>query len=177
VPGDISLPGTAYISKSGAGEALSAAIRALRVTGCAVRQNAGVTGRSRLTFIIQSEVLAADEISERMGLQPTNVVDKGAPISRRSLDAGQRRHTTWELASGLPDDADPAAHLDALLPLVEPRSSALRQIQRTGATAFWSCFVTAKPTGNLLWFEPEVLSRLGEVGAALEFDVYDSDDA
>jgi hypothetical protein len=36
--------------------------------------------------------------------------------------------------------------------------------------------VTAKPTGNVLWFEPDVLSRLGEVGAAFEFDIYDSDD-
>jgi hypothetical protein len=52
----------------------------------------------------------------------------------------------------------------------------LRQIQGTGATAFWSCFVTAKPTGNMLWFEPGILSRLGEVGAAFEFDIYDSDD-
>jgi hypothetical protein len=151
-------------------------IRAFRATEYAVRQNAGVTGRSRLTFIIQSEVLAADEISERMGLQPTNVVEKGAPISRRNPDAGQRRHTTWELASGLPEDAELTAHLEALLPLFEPRSSALRQIQGTGATAFWSCFVTAKPMGNMVWFEPAVLSRLGEVGAALEFDIYDSDD-
>jgi len=129
-----------------------------------------------LTFIIQSEVLAADEISERIGLQPTNVVEKGAPISRRNPDAGQHRYTIWELASSLPDEAELAAHLDALLPLFEPRSSALRQIQDTGATAFWSCFLTAKPTGHMLWFEPEVLSRLGEVGAALEFDIYDSDD-
>jgi hypothetical protein len=128
-----------------------------------------------LTFIIQSEVLAADEISERMGLQPTNVVDKDAPTSWRNPGPAQRRHTTWELASSLPDDAEPAAHLEALLPLLEPRSSALRQIRGTGATVFWSCFVTAKPTGNMLWLEPDVLSRLGQVGAALEFDIYDSD--
>ena len=111
-----------------------------------------------------------------MDLQPTNVVEKGDPISRRNPDAGQRRHTTWELASGLQDDAELAAHLEALLRLFEPRISALRQIQATGATAFWSCFVTAKPTGNMLWLEPDVLSRLGKVGAALEFDIYDSDD-
>lgn len=141
-----------------------------------MRQNAGVTGRSRLAFIIQSEVLAADEISGRMGLRPTNVVEKGLPISRRNRDAVQRRHTTWELASGLPDDAEPAAHLEALLQLLEPCTSAVHQIQGTGATAFWSCFVTAKPTGSMLWFEPEVLSRLGELGAALEFDIYESDD-
>lgn len=141
-----------------------------------MRQNAGVAGRSTLTFIIQSEVLAPDEISERMGLQPTNVVAKDVPISRRNPNAAQRRHTTWELASGLPDDAEPAVHLEALLPLLEQQSSALRQIQDTGATTFWSCFVTAKPTGTMLWFEPEILSRLGEVGAALEFDIYDSDD-
>lgn len=75
----------------------------------------------------------------------------------------------------LPDDAEPAAHLESLLQLLEPRTSAVHQIQGTGATAFWSCFVTAKPTGNMLWFEPEVLPRLGELGAALEFDIYKSD--
>jgi uncharacterized protein DUF4279 len=110
------------------------------------------------------------------GPAATTVVEKGAPISRRNPDSGQRRHTTWELASSLPDEAEPAAHLEALLPLFEPRSSALRQIQGTGTIAFWSCVVTAKPTGNMLWFEPDFLCRLGEVGAALEFDIYDSDD-
>ncbi|WJK33116.1 DUF4279 domain-containing protein [Solwaraspora sp. WMMA2065] len=135
-----------------------------------------MTARSRLTFIIQSEALAGDEISQRMALQPTRVVEKGDPVSGSSPDRGQRRYTTWELASGLQDGVEPAVHLEALLPLVHLRVSALRQIQATGATAFWSCFVTAKPTGSMLWFEPEVLSRLGEIGAALEFDIYDSDD-
>ncbi|MEU4564976.1 DUF4279 domain-containing protein [Actinoplanes sp. NPDC023936] len=141
-----------------------------------MQQNAGVKKRSRLTFVIQSEVLAADEISERMNLQPTNVLENGASASRRNPDAARRRHTTWNLVSDLPDDAAPAAHLEGLLPLLEPRRSVLRQIQETGAAAFWSCFVTATPTGNMLRFEPDLLSRLSQVGGALEFDIYDSDD-
>jgi hypothetical protein len=40
---------------------------------------------------------------------------------------------------------------------------------------FWSCMVTAKPTGSQFSLEPEVLSRLAAVGAPLDFDLYDSD--
>ena len=40
---------------------------------------------------------------------------------------------------------------------------------------FWSCFVTAKPLGNIFRLKVEVLSRLAQVGVPLEFDLYDSD--
>jgi Domain of unknown function (DUF4279) len=130
-----------------------------------------------VTFIIHSEVHTGDEITARMGLEPTTVAEKGDPVSRRYPDRARRRHTTWQLAGGLSDDAEPAAHLEALLPLVEPRTSALSDMRSAGATASWSCFVTAKPTGNMIQFEPGLLARLSEVGALLEFDIYDSDDS
>jgi hypothetical protein len=52
---------------------------------------------------------------------------------------------------------------------------ALRQIESAGGSAFWSCFVTAKPTGNMVWLDPQTLSRLAKLGVPLVFDIYDSD--
>jgi hypothetical protein len=67
----------------------------------------------------------------------TNVAQKSEPISRRKPDAGPRGHTTWELAGSLQDNEEPAAHLDALLPLVEPRISA--RVGLMGAVADGHC--------------------------------------
>jgi glycine/D-amino acid oxidase-like deaminating enzyme len=121
-----------------------------------------MTGRSRLTFLVQSESLAGEDISRRLGLDPTYVSASG-------------RHTSWQLDSPLDDDVEPAAHLSELLPLVEQRLPALRDIEAGDGTASWSCFVTAKPTGNMIWLDPPILARLAEVGIPFVFDVYDSD--
>jgi hypothetical protein len=139
-------------------------------------QNAGMPGRSKLTFVIQSETLHGEAIGRQLGLRPSDVAERGDPVSRRNPDGGRRRHTTWCLASGLADNAEPARHLESLLPLIEDRIPALRQIQGTGAEVSWLYFVTAKQTGNMFRFGPDLLSRLAAVGASLEFDIYDGDE-
>lgn len=110
--------------------------------------------RSRLTLIVQSET------------------GEGVPGLRQTTGSG---HTTWELASPLDDAQEPAAHLAALLPIAEASKPALRQLESAGGRAFWSCFVTAKPMGNMVWLEPRLLSRLADLGVPLVFDIYDSD--
>lgn len=110
--------------------------------------------RSRLTLIVQSETGAE------------------VPGLRQAAGSG---HTTWELASPLDDAQEPAAHLAALLPIAEAAKPALRQLESAGGRAFWSCFVTAKPMGNMVWLEPRLLSRLADLGMPLVFDIYDSD--
>lgn len=131
--------------------------------------------RSRVTFIVESESLTAEEISRRLGLRPTQVTKQGDPVSLSRLHAGRRGHTTWALASPLNDDEEPAAHLEALLSIIEPLIPTLRQVEESGGNISWSCFVTAKPTGNMVWLEPHVLSRLARIGIALVLDIYDSD--
>ncbi|WP_249999296.1 DUF4279 domain-containing protein [Actinoplanes sp. M2I2] len=135
-----------------------------------------MTGRSRLAFVVRSGALGGDEISRRLGLRPTDVSERGEPVSRRHPDR-LREWTTWSLTSPAAQSDVPADHLRALLPVVEARIPALRRLEAEGATLFWSYFVVAKPLGATFGFEPDLLSRLAEVGVSLDFDVYDSDDA
>jgi hypothetical protein len=79
------------------------------------------------------------------------------------------------LASSLEETLEPAAHLEKLIPLAESTKTALQQIANAGGQVFWSCFVTAKPTGNMIWLEPGILSRLANLGLPLVFDIYNSD--
>ncbi|MGI5238698.1 DUF4279 domain-containing protein [Dactylosporangium sp. CA-139066] len=133
-------------------------------------------GLSRLAFIVQSGTLTGEEISQRLGLRPPAVTERGEVVSRRNPGGGRRAHTTWAVDSTLAETAELAAHLEALLPLIEDRLPALRQIQSDGGTMFWSCFVTAKPLGNMFRLEAELLYRLAKVGVPLDFDLYDSDE-
>jgi Domain of unknown function (DUF4279) len=126
-----------------------------------------------LTFVVQSRRHTGAEIGRRLGLEPTDVVEQGDPISR--LNPSRRTHTLWGLDSERPEEAEPPVHLSALLPIVEDRLPALRELVSEGATAFWSCLVSAKPAGNQFSLEPAMLSRLAAVGAPLDFDLYDSD--
>jgi hypothetical protein len=131
--------------------------------------------RSRLTFVVQSESLTGDEISRRLGLRPTAVLERAEPTSERVPGAGRRGHTTWQLASPLDEEAEPAAHLAGLFALVEPALPALRQIEGEGGKPFWSCFVTARPMGNMVWLDPPILSGLARLGVPLVFDIYAGD--
>jgi hypothetical protein len=119
-----------------------------------------------LTFVIQSEHHTGAEITRRLGLRPTDVIDR---------DFKQRPQTVWGLDSDLPDDAEPSALLAAMLPVIEARLTALHDLRAEGAALFWSCMVTAKPTGNQFALAPDLLARLAIVGAPLDFDLYNSD--
>jgi hypothetical protein len=123
-----------------------------------------------LTFVIRSAHHTGDEITRRLGLEPTDVLERGAPISRHSRK--RRPDTFWGLDADLPE---PSAEFAALLPVVEARQTVVDELRAEGATLFWSCMVTAKPTGNQFVLEPDILTRLAAIGAPLDFDLYNSD--
>jgi hypothetical protein len=119
---------------------------------------------NRLTFMVRSDLLTADEISVRLGLKPTSV----------QRARGSRLHI-WELASPLGEEASPDDHLTGLLDVIEPKAAGVRKLLDAGAEVFWSCFVTAAPLGAVVELEPPLLSRLAGLGLPLVFDIYDSD--
>ena len=131
--------------------------------------------RSCVTLIVQSETFTGEEISRMVGRQPTFRREKGGPISRRRPASGRRDYTSWELRSSVEDTEELATHLADLLPFAESARSALREIAGSGGEIFWFCFVTAKPTGNMISLEPALLSRLADLGVRLTFDIYDSE--
>ncbi|AGZ41382.1 DUF4279 domain-containing protein [Actinoplanes friuliensis] len=119
---------------------------------------------NRLTFMVRSDLLTADEISVRLGLKPTSV----------QRARGSRLHI-WELASPLAEEASPDDHLNGLLDVIEPKAAGVRKLLDAGAEVFWSCFVTAAPLGAIVELEPPLLSRLAGLGLPLVLDIYDSD--
>jgi hypothetical protein len=110
-----------------------------------------------------------------MRYEPTEAAERGAPVSHRGSDGPVRSRTRWTLASSLADDEPLAAHLDALLDVLEPRAAEVRALIGEGCRADWFCFLEARPSGNLVSIEPPTLTRLASLGAELVLDIYDSD--
>ncbi|MEV6926943.1 DUF4279 domain-containing protein [Dactylosporangium sp. NPDC051485] len=132
--------------------------------------------RARASFVVHSEAITGEEITRRLGIRPTRLAERGEPISQRSPDGKRREHATWELTSHIGETEQLAAHLESLLDIIEPAIHTLRQLEALGGTVRWSCLVTAKPMGNMVWIEPPLLARLTQVGAPLMLDIYDSDE-
>jgi Domain of unknown function (DUF4279) len=127
------------------------------------------------TFLVEDQYLAGEQITGRLGLQPTRVASRGEPVSRRSLRKDARQHTAWSLDSPYPDDTELECQLRWLLDVLEPARAALGQLQQGGAALRFSCLLTGRPTGNTVWIETGTLARIAALGAALVLGIYDSD--
>jgi adenylylsulfate kinase len=110
----------------------------------------------------------ATPITERMGIEPTEIWVRGAPFSELFPDA-RRRQSQWMLGSGLGFDASFTDHGERLLALLEPRRDALRAlaVHYTVAIAVGRYY----HTGDALFFFAESLvERFRALGLEPGFD-------
>jgi hypothetical protein len=124
---------------------------------------------------VEDQYLAGQQITGRLGLQPTRVASVGEAVSRRNPRSDARQHTTWSLDSPYPDDTELECQLRWLLDVLEPARAALGQLQQEGTALRFSCLLTGRPTGNTVWIETGTLARIAALGAALVLGIYDGD--
>ena len=121
--------------------------------------------------IVRLKIISKDHtpqnISETVGLQCDESWHRGET----------RKHTIiieddngWVIHSGLARAASLDEHLDALWKKVEPVKAQIHRLSSRD-TVEWSCVVysTAMPA---LDFGPAIISRLAELGAGLDIDLY-----
>jgi hypothetical protein len=86
--------------------------------------------RQRVYLSVKSGSLAPSEISELLGLEPT----EAKAMSSSDPVRGTPRCHLWSLASGVGQAAPLRDHLDALLPILRSHEDALRVVSRREST-------------------------------------------
>jgi len=86
--------------------------------------------RAKASLTIRSSVLTSDFISQHLALEPDSSYDIGDPVSPERYPHGPfRKEALWRRASGLPDSASLAEHLQTLVDLLSSRTNALRSMR------------------------------------------------
>ncbi len=109
-------------------------------------------------------------VTEFLGLTPTFAAAAGEPLPHRP--SMRRKHGRWEFGSPLAVTESVAAHLDALLPMLEQRAELIRALL-SKYPALLQCVIYVREGCNLGFDLPvELLARVAALGLALDFDIY-----
>jgi hypothetical protein len=103
-----------------------------------------VPATSRATLNITSASLDSEAITDRLGIQPSQVIEPGT---------GQTE-TTWSLEARADESQPLGDHLTDLLEEVDGRRTALDALISDGCQVELFCYLEGKPLGNLVTLDP-----------------------
>lgn len=121
------------------------------------------------SLVIAGETLQPDEIGYRLGLTPTRTRLRGEPRSPNSKLVWN--HSSWQLDSQLSDNREPVDHLNSLLDLLEPKSSAIKEVVGEFHVEIFCGFSSENGQGGFT-LGPAMLGRLARLGIPLTLDLY-----
>lgn len=116
------------------------------------------------------ETRTAAAVTARLGLAPTEAIEGGAPVSRRS--PARRTGSLWLLSTGA--TAEPRElgdQLRRLLAVLEPVAEDLWELVGEGYHASWFCFVASQVTEHAVELDRPLLLRLLALPGDLLLDV------
>lgn len=125
--------------------------------------------RAHATLRITHDTAPAADVTARLGLAPTDAHDRG---EARPRNLPPWKHKLWSLSSGPTDAQTLAAHLDALLDLVEPAAKAIHGLAADGFRMDWFCCLDVEDGQGGEALDPALLRRLAELPIALSLDIY-----
>jgi hypothetical protein len=130
---------------------------------------------SRATFTLWSSTHTSEAVTQRFGIEPTRVHERGEPVCWRNPNSKLREETTWYLQSGIPETQPLADHLADLLDQMEPRRPILTSLLDEGCEFDWFCHLEAQSLGNMVRVDALLVGRLAALGGAITFDIYNGD--
>lgn len=133
----------------------------------------GVT-KIRVGFLISGHGLEPEEVTARLGLQPTATWRRGQP--RMAVSARTHDSDGWVIRTDYEDSLDLLSHVRRILDLVHPRAEAVRQICESGeVSSELECVV--RITGNevqtppIVFFDGDTIRQLADLKADLDIDI------
>lgn len=121
---------------------------------------------------IFGEIVTAREITERLGIAPTEAHEKGEQIRTRSARAATWTTAVWLLDSGLPTTSPIESHVEALLDKLEDHGEDLRQLSKEGCVSeLFLGFASISGQGGFT-LEHALTVRLAKLPVDLTLDLH-----
>jgi hypothetical protein len=131
----------------------------------------------RAGFSIFSVTLTPQEISERLGVQPTRTHEKGQPRGFRRKDGSISqsivwKDSAWHLNCPLKNDRDMAEHIRWLLDVIEPKADVLSALSSDCTLIRFFCGFSSGNGQGGFGLDPVTLGRISKLGFDLILDLY-----
>lgn len=119
------------------------------------------------SFLLTGFRESPEEVTGRLGIQPTETWKEGEPIARTI-----RRHTEngWLVASGIDSSADLRVHIERLLELIRPAKNLISTLAPCEAEI--NITIHANEYSPECHFQKEWLREICELGAEIDIDFY-----
>jgi hypothetical protein len=130
----------------------------------------------RAAFRFVGDNVNPEEITVRIGIQPSRAHAKGAIIKKHP----ERTHSIglWGLDSPILPDRPLEEHLLYLLDELETQVSGIEELKELGLLPSFFCgfFVAGRESGSLIKLESDTLNRIARLGIPLELHIYCCDE-
>ena len=124
---------------------------------------------TRSTLRIFSDDLAPDQITETLGIQPTEIFRKDDPHSNGRL---RRKTNGWFYSTEkLTNSRDARRHLDIILNALKSKESQIQKLQAGGCKTDIICYWVSLGQGGP-WMMPDQMLRLGTLNIGIWWDIY-----
>lgn len=133
--------------------------------------NVGSRKWARGTIRITSTVMTTSEITRVLGLQPTDVFEKGSSAKTRNPKPAIRSVSAWLLESGLRSTVPIETHILTLLKQLAGRTAELNVLSRNCYIDMILGFASENGQGGFT-IEHDVLAQLSELPISLSLDLY-----
>lgn len=131
----------------------------------------------RASFSVFSISLTHQEISERLGLQPTRTHAKGQPRGFRQKDGSISpsivwKDSAWHLTSPLGRDRNLSEHIKWLLDAIEPRAEAIKALRADCSLIRLFCGFASHNGQGGFTLDAGTLGRISRLELNLDIDLY-----
>ena len=122
----------------------------------------------QVCLTLTSTTADPDELTSTIGIQPDKVWRTGDQIGASSR---KYEHNGWQISSGRPADSDLEDHLQGLMELLAPATTALSSFAHNWEAEL-SCTIYAYESSPAISFGADTVKFFGDIGAAIDVDLY-----
>ena len=125
------------------------------------------------SLCVYADSLDPTQITDRLGLRPTQSFLRGDPITTHRRRYGGHPTGGWLLRSRDElQSEDLAAHVAWLLQRIMPAAESIRGLVADGFDVAIICVVSGRPGGGGPTVEPNALRDIAALGVPVDFDIY-----
>ena len=136
----------------------------------ATEEGAGKTW-ARASLRVFSSVLSVDEITARIGVEPSSSRRKGDLMSPRNPKSSRQEQSVWIFDSGLPSTDPMPKHLESIRHFVEPRVDQLGSLSGEARVDLLLGWRQTTDQASVV-IDRNLCQALATVGAAIVLDLY-----
>lgn len=127
----------------------------------------------RVYLSIFGDSFPLEDITEKLGIEPSNTYRKGDRIPNRSSKL-LRKETSWHLDTGYQESFDVEEQLQQIIMPLQNKVSIIQEIKQTYSVVckFYIVIIMEEGDTPSLYLDKDVINFVSSIGAEFDIDLY-----